>query len=58
MDQPQEIPKMTWKCTNCNYTLEEQVPPETCPSCSEKCDFVDITCYTPDCEVKGTDDRI
>jgi rubredoxin len=24
-------------------------PPETCPSCKKKCEFVDVSCYTPDC---------
>ena len=38
-----------WKCTACNYKLEAETPPEKCPYCSQKCAFVDDTCYTPDC---------
>lgn len=38
-----------WKCSNCGFTVQEQVPPETCPSCKQKCEFVDITCYIPEC---------
>lgn len=48
----------SWKCTNCGYTLEEEKPPEECPSCKEKCEFVDNTCYTPDCSDSGVDQRI
>ena len=43
-----------WKCTNCGYTLTEDKPPEQCPTCGEKCDFVDITCYIPDCGGPGS----
>jgi rubredoxin len=41
--------KVWWKCTNCGYTLWEEKAPEVCPSCKEKCLFVDATCYTPEC---------
>jgi rubredoxin len=47
-----------WKCSNCSYALEADTPPDECPSCKEKCEFVDNTCYTPDCEFEGTDKRI
>jgi rubredoxin len=41
---------MTWfKCSGCGYTLQADKPPEECPSCSQKCRFIDCTCYTPDC---------
>ncbi len=53
-----QIPDMTWKCTECGYTFQAQTPPEECPSCHEKCDFVDVTCYTPDCSGPGQDDRL
>ena len=43
-----------WKCTNCGYTLTENMPPNECPSCHEKCDFVDVTCYIPDCGGPGS----
>ena len=29
-----------WKCNNCGNTITVQAPPETCPSCKAKCDFV------------------
>ena len=47
-----------WKCHNCGYTFETEKPPDTCPSCKEKCEFLDVTCYTPDCQVEGADHRI
>lgn len=47
-----------WKCSNCGYQLEAVKPPEKCPSCNQKCEFVDNTCYTPDCAVEGIDKRI
>jgi len=46
-----------WKCSNCGYTLQAKTPPDECPSCHHKCDFVNITCYTPDCEGSETDPR-
>ena len=47
-----------WKCQNCGYSFAAQAPPDQCPSCKEKCEFVDVTCYTPDCQYDGTDKRI
>lgn len=38
-----------WKCANCGYTLEAEVPPDQCPACQQSCSFVDNTCYIPDC---------
>jgi len=38
-----------WKCEECGYQLEIEVPPEICPSCKLKCQFIDNNCYTPDC---------
>jgi rubredoxin len=48
--------KNWWKCSNCGYTLQADTPPETCPSCKEKCNFVDATCYTPECGGPGNID--
>jgi rubredoxin len=48
----------SWKCGNCGYELEAESPPETCPSCKEKCEFLDNSCYTPDCAPGGKDQRI
>jgi rubredoxin len=38
-----------WKCNHCGNTINTQSPPETCPSCHEKCEFVDVSCYIPEC---------
>ena len=48
----------SWKCTKCGYTLETDSPPETCPACNEKCEFVNVTCYIPDCGDTGSDPRL
>ena len=48
----------SWKCSNCGYTLESDSFPKECPSCKKKCEFLDNTCYTPDCQYDGTDKRI
>lgn len=56
--QSASIPAMTWKCSNCGNTIEEQVPPKECPSCHEVCDFLDVTCYIPDCAPGGSDTRL
>jgi rubredoxin len=45
-----------WECSNCKYILEDDLPPETCPSCKEKCVFLNVTCYTPDCGGPGNID--
>ena len=42
-----------WKCTNCGFTVVQPAPPEKCPSCGEKCEFVDATCYIPECGGPG-----
>ena len=47
-----------WKCGNCGYEFEADAPQDTCPSCKEKCEFLDNTCYTPDCQSDGVDHRI
>ena len=38
-----------WKCNNCGNTLDILSPPEVCPSCNKKCEFVDVSCYIPEC---------
>jgi rubredoxin len=48
----------SWKCSNCGYTFDAETHPNECPSCHEKCEFLDHSCYTPDCAAQGTDDRI
>jgi len=47
-----------WKCSNCGYTLSADKPPEQCPSCKEKCEFMDVSCYIPDCGETGSDPRL
>ena len=47
-----------WKCQNCGYEMEDETPPDECPSCKKKCEFIDNTCYTPDCQDSGTDQRL
>jgi rubrerythrin/rubredoxin len=42
--------KNWWKCSLCNYTLQAEQPPQVCPGCNRKCAFIDVTCYTAECE--------
>ncbi len=41
--------KLQWKCSNCGYTLEAPAPPNKCPSCGQECEFLNVTCYIPEC---------
>jgi len=53
--------KITWKCSNCGYTLDKEAgstPPDTCPSCKTKCEFLNVSCYIPDCGATGQDPRL
>ena len=53
--------KITWKCSKCGYTYEAEpgvVPSETCPMCKDKCEFVNVTCYIPECGMTGQDPRL
>lgn len=53
--------KITWKCPKCGYTFEAEAgaePPETCAGCNEKCQFVNVTCYVPECGFSGQDPRL
>lgn len=43
-----------WKCNKCGNTISVEAPPETCPSCAAHCEFVNVTCYTPDCGGPGS----
>ena len=39
-----------WQCVECGYYVREaNRPPDTCPSCSLRCSFTDVTCYRPEC---------
>ncbi len=53
--------KLTWKCGKCGNTIELEAgvaPPESCPSCKQKCDFLNVTCYVPECGIQGQDPRL
>jgi len=52
MDQA-NMDKLDWKCSNCGYTLVAPAPPDKCPSCSQQCEFVLVTCFIPDCGGPG-----
>lgn len=45
-----------WKCGRCGYLLSAARPPDTCPACHEKCEFKNVTCYTPECGGPGNID--
>jgi desulfoferrodoxin-like iron-binding protein len=47
-----------WRCSSCNYVLQASQPPEVCPSCQKNCQFVDVTCYIPECGFSGVDARL
>ena len=38
-----------WKCRKCRYLVTAGKPPDVCPSCGEKTEFLNVTCYTPEC---------
>jgi rubredoxin len=42
-----------WICSECDYVFEAEKPPETCPSCHQKCAHSDVTCYIPECGGPG-----
>ncbi len=47
-----------WKCSDCGYSMSGDAPPEVCPSCLHKCEFIDVTCYIPECKEEGRDYRL
>jgi rubrerythrin len=42
-----------WKCSHCGFLITAASPPDKCPECKEKCDFLNVTCYTPECGGPG-----
>ena len=42
-----------WKCSKCGFLITASIPPDTCSQCNEKCDFLNVTCYTPECGGPG-----
>ena len=57
-ENKQTIPENTWKCSNCGNTIVVINPPEICPACKQKCAFLNVTCYEPDCGFTGMDKRL
>jgi rubredoxin len=47
-----------WKCTSCGYMLQADIPPKVCSNCKQKCEFVNVSCYIPDCGQTGADTRL
>lgn len=47
-----------WSCSNCHYVLQAMAPPDVCPSCGQSCQFVDVSCYIPECGLTGVDSRL
>jgi rubrerythrin len=45
-----------WKCSKCGFLHTAPIPPDRCPSCNEKCEFRNVTCYTPECGGPGNID--
>ncbi len=56
-----EMEKITWKCGKCGYTFESEAgtpPPKICPSCKEECEFLNVTCYIPECGFSGENPKL
>lgn len=52
-------PEPTWRCSTCGFSLKAAAPPEICPMCRNKCEFVDVSCYIPGCGgPEGADPRL
>ncbi len=47
-----------WKCSSCGYTVKADTPPKECPYCKKVCNFTDVTCYIPECQEGGRDQRL
>jgi len=50
--------ELYWQCKSCGHTIEADRPPATCPSCNQKCEFANVTCYTPECGLSGPDPKL
>jgi len=42
-----------WKCSHCGFLITAVKPPDICPECTGVCNFIDVTCYSPDCGGPG-----
>jgi len=58
MAESAKLPDVWWKCSNCGNTIQTEKPPGECPACHEKCEFLNVTCYQPDCGFTGVDPRL
>ncbi len=47
-----------WSCSSCHYVVQAVSPPEVCPACKQHCQFVDVSCYIPECGFTGIDSRL
>lgn len=47
-----------WSCSSCHYVLQAVTPPDVCPACGQRCQFVDVSCYIPECGLTGVDSRL
>ena len=45
-----------WKCSACGFLITSANPPDACPECNAKCEFVNVTCYLPECGGPGNVD--
>ena len=57
-EKPATLPDNTWKCSHCGNTVVQLAPPQTCPVCRQKCEFLNVTCYQPECGFTGMDNRL
>ena len=57
-ETPITPPENTWKCSNCGNTVVQTAPPQTCPVCQQKFEFLNVTCYQPECGFTGMDNRL
>ncbi len=47
-----------WSCSNCHYVIQTVSPPDVCPACGKNCQFIDVSCYIPECGFTGIDSRL
>ncbi|MDQ5986584.1 MAG: hypothetical protein CSYNP_02314 [Syntrophus sp. SKADARSKE-3] len=52
------LPNTYWKCSNCGNTIQTERPPLKCTVCGKACEFINVTCYQPDCGFTGIDPKL
>jgi rubrerythrin len=45
-----------WRCSQCGFLITSMAPPDVCPECKAQCEFVNVTCYLPECGGPGNID--